>query len=185
MRYRVSVEGWGNALTTAHLTREEAEQHVANSRELNPHSDPDSYRITEHDEPSRPCCYCGGEVVNDSHPETQFCRGCFYMGTHYTFQYSDRCDKLSGIVGREVTVWHTGGGCFAFGAGIENDGSILIGSDFAVDADPDEEVWGYTVQRAEDDDGYSEEPMTLWEAADRARKVADMAQEEYERLTAV
>lgn len=189
MRYRVSVDGWGNALTTAHLTHEEAEQHIAESIRLNPHHDADGYKITEHDEPSRPCIYCGGEIVNDKDAECDFCRSCFYTGRAFSMQHGETCRRLSGILGREVSVWHTGGGCFSFGAVVDPDGGeyneILIAVDADVDGDPDEPIWGYSVQRSEKDDGYGEYgDLTLWEAADRARKVADMAHEEYERLAA-
>lgn len=193
MRYRVSVKGWGNTLTTAHLTREEAEARIDESIRINAeHNNPkprEQYVITEVDEPSRPCVYCGGEIVNDKNAEVDFCRSCLYMGTHDTYVHAETCRRLSDLLGREVTVWHTGGGCFSFGAVVDPDGGeyneVLIGSDMAVDADPDEPVWGYSVQRSEDNEGYGEcEALTLWEAADRARKVADMALDEYERLVA-
>jgi hypothetical protein len=77
--------------------------------------------------PERNCRYCGNEVTS-SKPEVDFCEFCFYSGRNQQDDHAALIELLDRQLWIDVTVWHTGGGCFALGA-VWPDGSHFMACD--------------------------------------------------------
>ena len=121
----------------------------------------------------RLCRFCG-DGVTSTNPEVDFCRMCFYSGTAKMAALQDaghggiidRLAELPGAVMDSVSVWHTGGGCFALGVAFEetprNRGAYaLITVDAGVEVElVGEPVWIGGYYRDPDD----EEPIDVLDA---------------------
>jgi hypothetical protein len=67
----------------------------------------------------RNCRYCGGGVTS-TNPDVDYCRGCHYSGRAQHDTFAPLIDKLQAVSGHTWSVWHTGGGCFALAANLDD-----------------------------------------------------------------
>lgn len=167
--YEVYHLDWpGTTSSSYYHTREEAEEVIANSTggkwddEKKCHVDlvgSDFLGIREVERDSRPCRFCGGEVQANAekHPEVDYCRMCFYSGKVFEEGTQGIIDALIAhprTVDDTVGVWHTGGGCFAVGAELDNGLEMLTCREACVEDPPSvEEPWGMGLTYHGDENG--------------------------------
>lgn len=106
----------------------------------------------------RTCRYCG-EGVTSTNPDCDYCRNCHYNGTALADEKAAVLAELRAASPR-FSVWHTGGGCFAYGAVLStesDDGEypfvMVTNGDAGIDGIPGDTVWVAGIYRHDDDEG--------------------------------
>lgn len=109
-------------------------------------------------EVTRPCRYCGAEVTSTK-DTVDFCRFCFYDGTHGAAIRAEQIAKLERLLpGASVDVEHTGGGCFWLAVRYEGEPKYYVLSDGNAglpsddDGTPIPNAWGYVGRHDDTDD---------------------------------